>query len=35
MGKMGEGEWETQASGYRMNVTRIKGTAQGIQTMVL
>ena len=33
MDKMGEGEWKAQASSYGMNVTGIKGTALGIQSM--
>lgn len=35
MGKTGEGEWETQTSGYRMNKSQMKGTAQRIQSVTL
>jgi len=35
MGKMGEGDWEVQASSYGMIKSRIKGVAQGIQLMIL
>ena len=35
MDKMGEGEWEIQASNYRMNKTRVKGVAQGTWSMLL